>query len=68
MTATSAPPIYYPSGDGQPVAETFNHLYVILITISHYFDTTCVTNRLVYWESITCTMHRDCRDCGVLRM
>lgn len=33
MTATSAPPIHYPSGDGQPVAETFDHLYVILITI-----------------------------------
>lgn len=39
MTATSAPPIYYPSGDGQPVAEIFDHLYAILITIAllrHY--------------------------------
>jgi Uma2 family endonuclease len=34
MTAISAPPIHYPSGDGQPVAETFDHLYVILITIT----------------------------------
>lgn len=25
--------IHYPSGDGTPVAETFDHLYVILITI-----------------------------------
>ena len=28
MSATIASPIYYPSGDGQPVAETFDHLYV----------------------------------------
>jgi Uma2 family endonuclease len=34
MTATIAPPIHYPSGDGQPVAETFDHLYVILVTIA----------------------------------
>jgi Uma2 family endonuclease len=33
MTTTIASPIYYPSGDGQPLAETFDHLYVILITI-----------------------------------
>ena len=33
MTAMITPAIYYPSGDGQPVAETFDHLYVILITI-----------------------------------
>ncbi len=33
MTAITAPPLHYPSGDGQPVAETFDHLYVILITI-----------------------------------
>ena len=33
MTAMIAPTIHYPSGDGQPVAETFDHLYVILITI-----------------------------------
>jgi Uma2 family endonuclease len=34
MTAISNPPIHYPGGDGQPVAETFDHLYVILITIA----------------------------------
>ena len=34
MTAISPPPIYYSSGDGQPVAETFDHLYVMLITIA----------------------------------
>jgi Uma2 family endonuclease len=34
MTATIAPAIHYPSGDGQPVAETFDHLYVILVTIA----------------------------------
>ena len=33
MTAMITPTIYYPSGDGEPVAETFDHLYVILITI-----------------------------------
>ena len=33
MTTMLASPIHYPSGDGQPVAETFDHLYVILITI-----------------------------------
>jgi Uma2 family endonuclease len=33
MTTTIASPIHYPCGDGQPVAETFDHLYVILITI-----------------------------------
>jgi hypothetical protein len=25
--------IHYPTGDGQPVAETFAHLYAILMTI-----------------------------------
>jgi Uma2 family endonuclease len=34
MTAITTSPIHYPSGDGQPVAETFDHLYVILITIA----------------------------------
>ncbi len=34
MTAIITSPIHYPSGDGQPVAETFDHLYVILITIA----------------------------------
>jgi Uma2 family endonuclease len=34
MVAISSPPIHYPSGDGQPVAETFDHVYVILITIA----------------------------------
>jgi Uma2 family endonuclease len=34
VTAITTPPIHYPSGDGHPVAETFDHLYVILITIA----------------------------------
>ena len=34
MTSVITIPIHYPSGDGQPVAETFDHLYVILITIA----------------------------------
>jgi Uma2 family endonuclease len=33
MTVTINSPIHYPSGDGQPVAETFAHLYAILMTI-----------------------------------
>ena len=33
MIAMIPSKIYYPSGDGEPVAETFDHLYVILITI-----------------------------------
>jgi Uma2 family endonuclease len=33
MTTIAPLPIYDPSGDGKPVAETFDHLYVILITI-----------------------------------
>jgi Uma2 family endonuclease len=33
MTAMITPTVYYPSGDGEPVAETFDHLYAILITI-----------------------------------
>ena len=55
MTATSAPPIHYPSGDGQPVAETFDHLYVILTTIAllqHYLreEQACVLgNQYLYY-------------------
>ncbi len=26
-------PIVYPTGDGQPVAETYDHLYALLITL-----------------------------------
>ncbi len=37
MTATSpttsTTPIFYPSSDGEPVAETYDHLYVILTTL-----------------------------------
>ncbi len=33
MTAMIPSKVYYPCGDGEPVAETFDHLYVILITI-----------------------------------
>ena len=33
MTAMIPSKIHYPCGDGEPVAETFDHLYVILITI-----------------------------------
>ena len=66
MTATSmtativttkpiAPSIHYPSGDGQPLAETFDHVYVILVTIAvlrHYFraEQVCVLgNQFLYY-------------------
>jgi Uma2 family endonuclease len=56
MTTTIASPIYYPSGDGQPVAETFDHLYVILITIAvlrQYLqhEQACILgNQFLYYE------------------
>ena len=55
MTTTIALPIHYPSGDGQPVAETFDHLYAILITIAllrHYLrdEQACVLgNQYLYY-------------------
>jgi Uma2 family endonuclease len=56
MTATIASPIYYPSGDGQPVAETFDHLYAILITIEVLrlylqHEQACILgNQFLYYE------------------
>jgi hypothetical protein len=31
VTAITTPPIHYPSGDGQPVAKTFDHLDMMVI-------------------------------------
>ena len=56
MTAIITPAIHYPSGDGQPVAETFDHLYAILITIEIlrlYFQDVqaCILgNQFLYYE------------------
>ncbi len=56
MTTTIASPIYYPSGDGQPVAETFDHFYVIMITIAvlrQYLqdEQACILgNQYLYYE------------------
>jgi Uma2 family endonuclease len=56
MTTTIASPIYYPSGDGQPVAETFDHLYAILITIEVLrlylqHEQACILgNQFLYYE------------------
>jgi Uma2 family endonuclease len=56
MSVTIASPIYYPCGDGQPVAETFDHLYVILITIAvlrQYLqhEQACILgNQFLYYE------------------
>lgn len=55
MTTIITPLIHYPTGDGQPVAETFDHLYVILITIAvlrHYLrdEQACVLgNQYLYY-------------------
>ncbi len=56
MTTTIASPIYYPCGDGQPVAKTFDHLYVILITIEVLrlylqHEQACILgNQFLYYE------------------
>ena len=56
MTAIITSPIHYPSGDGQPVAETFDHLYVILITIEVLrlylqHEQACILgNQFLYYE------------------
>jgi Uma2 family endonuclease len=56
MTTTIATPIHYPTGDGQPVAETFDHLYVILITIEVLrlylqHEQACILgNQFLYYE------------------
>ncbi len=56
MTTTIATPIHYPSGDGQPVAETFDHLYAILITIEVLrlylqHEQACILgNQFLYYE------------------
>ena len=34
MNLVITPPIHYPSGDGKPVAETFDHLHVMWIAIA----------------------------------
>ncbi len=56
MTTTIATPIHYPSGDGQPVAETFDHLYAILITIEvlrlylQHKQACVLGNQFLYYE------------------
>ena len=56
MTTTIATPICYPCGDGQPVAETFDHLYAILITIEVLrlylqHEQACILgNQFLYYE------------------
>ncbi len=46
----------YPSGDGQPVAETFDHLYAILMTIEflrlylHGQQATVLGNQYLYYS------------------
>ncbi len=56
MTVTIATPIHYPSGDGKPLAETFDHVYVILITIEVLrlylqHEQACILgNQFLYYE------------------
>lgn len=56
MKTTIATPIDYPCGDGQPVAETFDHMYAILITIEVLrlylqHEQACILgNQFLYYE------------------
>jgi Uma2 family endonuclease len=58
MTAIASPlpTITYPSGDGQPVAETFDHLYAMMMTIELmrlYLDgqqATVLGNQFLYYS------------------
>jgi Uma2 family endonuclease len=56
MTVATNTAIHYPTGDGQPVAETFAHLYAILMTIEVlrlYFrgqQATILGNQYLYYE------------------
>jgi Uma2 family endonuclease len=56
MTVAANNAIHYPSGDGQPVAETFAHLYAILMTIEvlrlylQRQQATVLGNQFLYYE------------------
>jgi Uma2 family endonuclease len=56
MTVAANNAIHYPSGDGQPVAETFAHLYAILMTIEvlrlylQGQQATVLGNQFLYYE------------------
>jgi hypothetical protein len=56
MTVAANNTIHYPSGDGQPVAETFAHLYAILMTIEvlrlylQGQQATVLGNQFLYYE------------------
>jgi Uma2 family endonuclease len=56
MTVATNTAIHYPTGDGQPVAETFAHLYAILMTIEVlrlYLQgqrATVLGNQFLYYE------------------
>jgi Uma2 family endonuclease len=56
MTVATNTAIHYPTGDGQPVAETFAHLYAILMTIEvlrlylRGQQATVLGNQYLYYE------------------
>jgi Uma2 family endonuclease len=56
MTVATNTAIHYPTGDGQPVAETFAHLYAILMTIEvlrlylQGQQATVLGNQYLYYE------------------
>ena len=56
MTATIVTRIHYPSGDGQPIAETFDHVYAIFNTIELLrlylqHEQACILgNQFLYYE------------------
>jgi Uma2 family endonuclease len=59
MTVATNTAIHYPTGDGQPVAETFAHLYAILMTIEllrlylQGQQATILGNQFLYYEQGT---------------
>lgn len=55
MITTQSPAIFYPSSDGEPVAESFDHLYVLLVTLEvlrqylGYRQATVLGNQYLYY-------------------
>ncbi|HLP87564.1 MAG TPA: Uma2 family endonuclease [Nostocaceae cyanobacterium] len=56
LSVSSTPEIIYPSSDGQPVAETYDHLYVLLTTLAvlkQYLgdrQATVLANQFLYYS------------------
>jgi hypothetical protein len=57
MTVATNTAIHYPTGDGQPVAETFAHLYAILMTIE-VLAYIYRGSKPQFWATSTCTTNK----------